>query len=156
MGELRFVATATRKVAAPREAILGFELDPLNASRVEPRIRVANIETGPDGRPKAWKLEQRVAKVFRLTARALVMSIDPVILEVRNNNQVQISTSTVSSEPDADGRFTLTYTVEAIPKKGWLLRLNRDRIQAEVDRDINRQIDAAVAILEADARTAAA
>lgn len=154
MAQERIVATATRKVAASREAILAFELNPRNASRLEPRVTVSDVETDPDGRPKAWTFSMKVAKVFRYTARAMFMAVDPVIVELRSSTQVQVSTATVSAEPDQDGRFSLTYTVEMTPNRGRLLRKQRERLQRVAERDINRQIDAAVALIEANSLAA--
>jgi hypothetical protein len=151
---MHVVVSATRTCAAPREAILAFQRDPRSAARIEPRMRVSDVVIGPDGSATSWTTTAVLAKVVRMTFHTVVMAIDPVIVELRGAKQQQVSTVSVSAEPDVGGRFTLTYDVDVDLSSLWTARLQRRRFQKSAQKDVDRLIDAAVALIEADARVA--
>lgn len=115
---------------------------------------ISELVWDSEGRASTWTATLPYGKVFRVTFTCVRMAIDPVVVELRNKHQRQTSTATVSAEPDAEGRYALTYAVEAAFKSTWLTRLQHAKYQASTDRDLERQIDAAVALMEADASAA--
>lgn len=153
MPEFRVVASAERWCAAPREAILGFERDPLNAPIIEPRLRVSDVQITPDLVGTSWTAVVTTGKIFHAKFRAILMGLDPVIIESRRQKQVQTATARVSKSADDQGRYLLTYTAEAVFTvlwtDAWIYRLMLGRMERTSRRDIELQIDRGVAAIEA-------
>lgn len=153
MADITVAATVSRKVAAPRETIVAWELDPRNTARIEPRMVISDLVWQSEGRAATWTTSVSRG-LFKVSFHSVVMAIDPVIVELRNKHRRQTSTVTVSDAPDESGRFTMSYAVEVVAKATWLTRLQRNRYQAATERSVQAQIDAAVALIEEDARAA--
>jgi len=156
MPEFRVVASAERWCAAPREAILAFERDPRSSTTVEPRMRVTDLVATPDLVGTSWTTVVTTGKIFHARFRAILMALDPVIVELRRQKHVQTATVTVGKVPDGQGRYLVRYTVEAVFTvlwtDAWIYRLLLGRMERGTRRDMERQIDRGVAAIEAGVR----
>lgn len=157
MRERVFEATVTRWCAAPREAILAWEQDPHAAASVDSRVRVKDVVSTPEGVGTRWTTTMTVGGLLRMRMQTMLMALDPVIVEGRTGRVVGKSTTSVSADPDQEGRYCVVFTHESVmslpPVSYAYYGRRRGALLRKLSRVLGDYADKTVAGIEARARS---
>jgi hypothetical protein len=147
-----FAFQATALCRAPRAEILRAEHDPTFQSEVLGETWVHDLVEQAPGVALTYRLEQKTG-VIRANSEATVVSLDPPQVVLTAPGLHQVSTTSVSSEPDDAGCHRVTWHADLEiqqPGPAWLspTRWFKKAIHRKGQRTLERQLTAWVAAIE--------